>query len=203
MRSVELRAPDSVESGVPGEESAIDGKLAHSADLDDGARLSSSKSGRAEEGRRLTGLPVERKDLPLRLRQFIPTTRPALNRAVRAVMRIARDCGCAADERADLEIALREALANAMIHGNSLERAKRVFLRCYAGPGPAMLIVVRDEGSGFDPRGVPDPRAADRLHLRNGRGLLLMRELMDHLEYRKGGREVLLWKSPSRVRKRS
>jgi len=108
---------------------------------------------------------------------------------------MARHSGCEGDARADLEIALREALANAMIHGNALDRAKRVFLRCYAGPGPAVMIVVRDEGPGFDPRGVPDPRDADRLHLRNGRGLLLMRELMDHVEYRKGGREVLLWKS--------
>jgi serine/threonine-protein kinase RsbW len=56
-----------------------------------------------------------------------------------------------------------------------------------------MLIFVRDEGSGFDPEKVPDPRQADRLHLDSGRGLLLMRELMDYIEYRKGGREVLLY----------
>lgn len=139
--------------------------------------------------------PFERRDFPLRLRTSLPSTRPALNRAVRAVMKLARVSGCVDDDRADLEIALREALANAMIHGNALERAKRVFLRCYAGPGPAVLIFVRDEGPGFDPLAVPDPREADRLHLRNGRGLLLMRELMDHVEYRKGGREVLLWKA--------
>jgi len=139
----------------------------------------------------------------LRLRTSLPSTKPALNRAVRAVMRLARESGVMSDERADLEIALREALANAMIHGNSLERAKRVFLRCYAGPGPAILIVVRDEGPGFDPAAIPDPREADRLHLRNGRGLLLMRELMDHVEYRKGGREVLLWMSGPRQGNRS
>ena len=156
--------------------------------------MSAFGSGGARDGRG-ADLPFERKDLPLRLRQSLPSTRPALNRAVWAVMRMARHSGCPADDRADLEIALREALANAMIHGNSLDRGKRVFLRCYAGPGPAMLIVVRDEGPGFDPGTVPDPREADRLHLRNGRGLLLMRELMDHVEYRKGGREVLLWKS--------
>jgi len=160
-----------------------------------GARLNRS---RRQVGGRGKGLPFVRKNLPLRLRQSLPSTRPALNRAVRAVMRMARNSGCGGDDRADLEIAVREALANAIIHGNALDRAKRVFLRCYAGPGPAMMIVVRDEGPGFDPHNVPDPRHADRLHLRNGRGLLLMRELMDHVEYRKGGREVILWKSAPR-----
>ena len=49
------------------------------------------------------------------------------------------------------------------------------------------------EGKGFDPDKVPDPRSADRVHLTHGRGLLLMRELMDRLEYRRGGSEVVLF----------
>ena len=48
----------------------------------------------------------------------------------------------------DLEIALREALANAIIHGNDLEDGKRIFLRCYGAPGSDLLILVRDEGPG-------------------------------------------------------
>ena len=70
-----------------------------------------------------------------------------------------------------------------------------MFLRCYAGPRAGILVAVRDEGQGFDPDKVPDPRAADRRQLTHGRGLLLMRELMDRVEYRKGGREVLLYKA--------
>jgi serine/threonine-protein kinase RsbW len=108
-------------------------------------------------------------------------------------MRMARECGYPPDHRTDLEIALREALANAMLHGNEYQRRKRVYLRCYGSPNSAMMILVRDEGPGFDPGKVPDPRQADRLHLDSGRGLLLMRELMDHVEYRKGGREVMLY----------
>jgi len=54
---------------------------------------------------------------------------------------------------------------------------------------------VRDQGPGFDPARVPDPRHPDRRHLHHGRGLLLMRELMDRVEYRRGGREVLLFKN--------
>jgi len=117
---------------------------------------------------------------------------------VRIVLRFARDCDCLGEDRADLEIALREALANAIIHGNAYQHGKRIFLRCYGSPKTGLLILVRDEGPGFDPEQVPDPREADRMHLHHGRGLLLMRELMDHVEYRRGGREVLLYKTCAR-----
>ena len=137
----------------------------------------------------------QRQDYSLRFRLSLPSTKAALNRGVRHVMRMARSCGCLTEHRADLEIALREALANAMIHGNDLQRAKRIYLRCYGNPNSAMMIFVRDEGPGFDPTDVPDPRQNDRLFLDSGRGLLLMRELMDHVEYRKGGREVMLYTS--------
>jgi serine/threonine-protein kinase RsbW len=140
-----------------------------------------------------TPWPFDRQTFPLRFRTSLPSTKPALNRAVREVLKLARACGCMTDNRANVEIALREALANAMIHGNTFQRAKRIFLRCYGGPRSAMMIVVRDQGNGFDPQRVPDPRDADRLHLQNGRGLFLMNELMDYVEYRKGGREVLLY----------
>lgn len=133
------------------------------------------------------------REYPQRLRTSLPSTRPALNRGVRAVLTMARRCGWTSDQLTDLEIALREALANAIIHGNSLERRKRVFLRCYVTHHPSITIVVRDEGGGFEPADVPDPRDSNRLHLPNGRGMLLMRELMDHVEYRRGGREVLMF----------
>ena len=100
-----------------------------------------------------------------------------------------------ARHRADLEIALREALANAIAHGNGSRPGRKVFLRCYGGPRAGILIAVRDEGNGFDPDAVPDPRSVDRRQLAHGRGLLLMRELMDALEFRRGGTEVVLFRS--------
>jgi len=139
--------------------------------------------------------PFVRRDLPYRLRVWIPSTRPAINRAVDAVCRLADRCGCSEDAQANLEIALREALANAISHGNDLRPGRKVFLRCYGGPQVGILIAVRDQGDGFDPRSVPDPREADRKHLAHGRGLLLMRELTDRLQFRRGGREVVLFHS--------
>ena len=150
--------------------------------------------GRSKHG----GVPVNgwelaRRDLPYRLRCWIPSRRAAINNAVDEVCRLADRCDCPEERQADLEIALREALANAISHGNAGGSGRRVFLRCYAGPGAGILVAVRDEGEGFDPSDVPDPRSADRMHLTHGRGLLLMRELMDRLEYRRGGREVVLF----------
>lgn len=137
---------------------------------------------------------MARERYSLRLRRHYPSTKGAINDAVREVMSIAGHCGCRDEQRADLEIAVREALANAIIHGNGFADEKRIFVRCYGQPDSDLLILVRDEGAGFDPGEVPDPRDADRMHLHHGRGLLLMRELMDHVEYRRNGREVLIYK---------
>ncbi len=142
-------------------------------------------------------LRVARRDLPFRFRIWIPSTNPAMNRAVAKVGRLAVRCGCSEDRQADLEIALREALANAMTHGNARRPGRKVFLRCYAGPRAGILIAVRDEGQGFDPDRVPDPRSADRKHLSHGRGLLLMRELTDWIKFRRGGSEVVLFRKMS------
>jgi serine/threonine-protein kinase RsbW len=151
----------------------------------------------APGGEGWNGGPRARSELPYRLRLWIPSSRPAINRAVDAVGRLARRSGWVDGRRTDLEIALREALANAMLHGNGMRPERRVFLRCYAGPRGGILIAVRDQGAGFDPQAVPDPRAADRMELAHGRGLLLMRELTDAIEFRRGGREVVFYQRPT------
>ena len=150
-------------------------------------------NGGASHRKRVNGWGFSRNEMPFRLRVWIPSTRTAINGVVDEVCRLADRCGCSEDRQADLEIAIREALANAISHGNGLRASRRVFLRCYGGPGAGILVAVRDEGSGFDPADVPDPRTPERKHLSHGRGLLLMRELMDGLEFRRGGREVVLF----------
>ncbi len=151
-----------------------------------------------------TAFPFDRRNLALRFRAILPSTREAICRGVEKVVDLALSAGCLGAEAADVEIALREALANAVIHGNGCRPGKPVRLRCYGEAGEGLLIVVRDEGKGFDPETVPDPRDGVRRELPHGRGIFLMRMLMDRVEHRRGGREVLLFKeyrAPARGRR--
>lgn len=137
-------------------------------------------------------------DLVVKADVTVPADVKRISPLVEEVMGVVRDLGCAEGRETDIEIALREALANAVIHGNRSAPDKRVSLRLYGSPDRGLFIAVRDEGEGFDPDNVPDPRSTDRLELPHGRGLFLMRALMDHASHRKGGREVVLWKEKAR-----
>lgn len=150
-----------------------------------------------------TGVRLDRRRLVLRFRAFLPSTRESIRFAVDKVMQLVGEAGCPRGDAEDIEIALREALANAIIHGNRSQPEKKVLLRCYGDPmESSIFLAVRDEGEGFDPRRVPDPRDDSRLHLPHGRGVFLMHELMDHAEHRKGGREVVLYKCCVGARRR-
>ena len=138
--------------------------------------------------------PLDRSAYAIRRRASFPSTRQAINDVVEVILEVARRCGCASDQEADLEIAVREALANAVIHGNKEDEGKGVFVRCYGGSDKTLLILVRDEGAGFEPNDIPDPRGRDRVQLDHGRGLFLMRAFMDQVEFRRRGSEVLLFK---------
>lgn len=132
----------------------------------------------------------------IRLSLQLPSTKKAIVEAVRRVMKAASEMRCGRSERADMEIVLREALANAIFHGNAGDPGKKVRLRCSFSRSRGMILSIRDEGRGFDPGEVPDPRESERLFLHHGRGLFLMRELMDRVEHRDGGREIVLYKEP-------
>ncbi len=141
--------------------------------------------------RKVAALPPE----VVRLRFSVPSTHAGIRDAVRRVMKAAIEMRCIRSDRADVEIALREALANAAFHGNHGDPAKSVQVRCTLGSKRGMTVAVRDHGSGFDPSTIPDPRERERLFLHHGRGLLLMRALMDRVEHRHGGCEVVLHKA--------
>lgn len=132
----------------------------------------------------------------VRLRFSVPSTHEGIREAVRRVIRAAVEMHCIRSDRADIEIALREALANAAFHGNHGDAKKSVQVRCSLSAKRGMTIAVRDHGTGFDPARIPDPREQDRIFLHHGRGLLLMRALMDRVEHRLGGREVVIHKAP-------
>jgi serine/threonine-protein kinase RsbW len=92
-----------------------------------------------------------------------------------------------------VRLALEEALVNAIKHGNRENPRKHVRVRCEVDEHH-VLIEIEDEGRGFLPENVPDPTTAENLERPNGRGIMLMRNFMNRIEYNATGNRVLLEK---------
>jgi len=86
------------------------------------------------------------------------------------------------DEREleEIGLAVRESVANAVLHGNRCDPAKKVTLRAELR-GPGLVISVRDEGEGFDPQALADPLVPDNLFQESGRGFFLVKTCMDEV----------------------
>ena len=92
-----------------------------------------------------------------------------------------------------VRLALEEALVNAIKHGNRMDPAKKVRIECRIS-SESVWIHIEDEGEGFDLESLPDPTLAENLEKPSGRGILLMREFMTHVEYNERGNGVILEK---------
>jgi len=90
----------------------------------------------------------------------------------------------------EIELALREALVNAIIHGNQNDHRKRVYVNCRCTTAGEVSLTVEDEGNGFEHSAVPDPTALDNRLRTNGRGIYLIRTLMDEVDFKQGGSVV-------------
>lgn len=94
-------------------------------------------------------------------------------------------------------MALREALANAIKHGNQLNPDRRVHLEIRVDPPRELVLVVEDEGNGFDPASLSDPTDANNLLRSSGRGVYYMRHFMDEVRFQssaEGGTRIELIK---------
>lgn len=99
------------------------------------------------------------------------------------------------DNRHWIDVAVREAVANAIKHGNQEDPAKQVHvdLTLEGNEGDWLVIRVQDEGRGFDPSDLEDPLAPENLLKPNGRGIFYMKSFMDDIQYglRPGGGTVV------------
>ncbi|HEX4825721.1 MAG TPA: ATP-binding protein [Candidatus Polarisedimenticolaceae bacterium] len=104
------------------------------------------------------------------------------------------------DDALNVGIAVREAVINAIRHGNRMDATRKVDVLLRAKPA-SIVARVRDEGTGFDPQATPDPTAESNLLQTSGRGILLIRAFVDNVDfkYREGrGMEVTLTKKHGR-----
>jgi len=129
-------------------------------------------------------------------RLVLPSHIEAVADAAAAVMDLIRNCGVSEELSFGIEMAVRESLTNAMVHGNQEDESKsvEVIFNCHDNE---LEIEVRDQGEGFDPASVPDPTNAENLLKTSGRGIFLMRTFMDEIEWRnrpEGGTAVRMTK---------
>ncbi len=85
-----------------------------------------------------------------------------------------------------IHLALEEAFLNAVKHGNHGDSEKTIDVECLITP-EKFDISISDEGFGFDPDGIPDPRCNGNLYKASGRGILLIQSYMDVVEYNSRG----------------
>lgn len=97
------------------------------------------------------------------------------------------------DARVNIPLACDEAITNAIVHGNNSQPEKKVNIQIYVSKSQ-FRIRVRDQGSGFDVENVADPREGDNVHRGSGRGIFLMRNIMDSVKFKEGGRVLELEK---------
>ena len=129
-------------------------------------------------------------NLKLRLKMEIPADRDRVTDVVDGIMKMVRAMECACGQEGDVELALQEALANAVVHGAHGDRDKTVECRVACDDAHGMLVIVTDPGVGFDPAEVPNPLLAENLYSSHGRGIYLINRLMDQVEFQRGGTEI-------------
>jgi|SRR5215813_11283126 len=106
------------------------------------------------------------------------------------LMRFVSRYRVADENNIDIELALREAVVNAIVHGNQEDPTKRVYVACRCTADGEVSITVEDEGNGFRSGAVPDPTLPENQLRPNGRGIFLIRRLMDEVHFERGGSVV-------------
>jgi anti-sigma regulatory factor (Ser/Thr protein kinase) len=119
----------------------------------------------------------------LHLEKVIPSDLALLNDTVADVTAALNGIACWNDVGM-IALVLREALANAIIHGNHGDHQKTVSISVDVNANCDLLLSVKDAGSGFDPSVLPNPIAAENLLAPRGRGILLIRRFMDEVEFK-------------------
>ena len=134
----------------------------------------------------------------LKVDAWIPSEVKAISPLVDRLMRLIEESHCIPGEESAVELALSEALSNAVIHGNRLDARKLVHVRGRCKVGNGISLIVSDQGQGFDASTIPDPVAVENLEAEHGRGIHLMKWAMDEVSFERRGTEVHMCKKLAR-----
>ncbi len=112
----------------------------------------------------------------------LPSRIEAIAEAAAKADEVAARLQLSEDAAFGLDMAVREAVTNAVLHGNKQDATKPVEI-AFTDAGSELVVTVRDRGTGFDPENVADPTAEQNLLKASGRGILFMRSFMDTVEW--------------------
>jgi serine/threonine-protein kinase RsbW len=126
----------------------------------------------------------------LEIDSWMPSKIQAISPLVDRLVRLIEGSQCVPGDEFDVELALREALENAVVHGNREDPERKVHVRCRCQPGKEISIVVTDQGKGFDFEKTVGNGITTDPDSEHGRGIQLMKAYMDDVHFERGGSEV-------------
>jgi serine/threonine-protein kinase RsbW len=133
--------------------------------------------------RTLTALPQRPRLVTEEMTELaLPSRIEAIEDAAVAAARFVSRSGITQESAFGIDMAVREAVTNAVLHGNQQDESKVVEIK-FKSSATDVEIIVRDEGQGFNPENVPDPTEQENLLKTSGRGILFMRTFMDEVEW--------------------
>ena len=126
----------------------------------------------------------------LEIDAWMPNKIQAISPLVDRLMRLVEGSQCVPGYEFGVEVALREALENAVVHGNQGDPGKKVHIRCRCVPSNEISIAVTDQGKGFDFRRLAGDGFKSDPAAEHGRGIQHMKAFMDDVHFERGGSEV-------------
>ena len=124
----------------------------------------------------------------------VPATGDDIAKVSDSVAEILLGLGIQEEKQLEIGLALQEALANAVVHGCGNDPTKKVHCRLNRDSQGRLLIIVSDPGPGMNRQPSDAPVLSPNLYQDHGRGIYLIRQLMDDVRFERGGSEIQMWK---------
>ena len=132
--------------------------------------------------------------LILKLSVTLAADKKCIDPVVQGIMQLVQQMQCSGGKEEAVQLALNEALANAVVHGAKADPSQIIECDVSCDETRGMLIVVRDPGDGFDPAKIPNPVVGENVYSEHGRGIYLINQLMDEVKFLKNGTEIQMIK---------